>query len=762
MRIPVAWLKTFLPKLPPTQKLVETLMMHGLDVEEVIDLTDRFNQVVVGEILAVRPHPNADKLRLVDVMVQPKTQPLEIVCGAPNIAAGQKVAVALIGAKLPNGLTIAKRAIRGVESNGMVCAADELGLGHNHSGIMVLDPALKVGTAFAQVTGGDEVIIDVAVPANRADLMAMRGLAREIGAMLGLKPKFSKLDASSTQKNESTTGKKSVTLKITDPKLCTLLTARVIREVRLQTTPAWMASRLNAAGMRSINIVADIANYVMLEYGQPLHAYDAAKVHGQSLIARPAKPGEQLKTLDGKMRTLTPEMLVIADTERVLGIAGVMGGEDTEVTDSTKDIILESAIFNPVSIRQTSRSLGLISEASKRFEKGLWPSLPNQASAAAAALITELCGGTEEPGSVEIGTASSQSVTVALSPRYIAERLGTKVSIVKSKTVLIKLGFDVQGTAQAWKVSVPEWRPDVTLPEDIVDEVGRMTGYNTAARPLSRGSSAQPELPKMLRFHEEVKNILVDMGFSEVISHAFYSQKNASLVKGNHFSIANPLDGTQHQLRKSLLPQIETVLQKQADAGQDAMIFEIGRVFNPSLPGEVDHRQPWKLALGITTKGQELLKPATRMLQKKLVTMVEAESVYIVPVLVRGRRIEVCEFDLTTLMSSTTADFGTWDPNRHIVHDVRAREQSKYPAVTRDIAFWWPNSEDTIFSLINDLKLEYLHNASVSDRFEKDGRKSYKVNFVYRSFDRTLTKAEVDKLEQKIKDVLMKAGASIR
>lgn len=732
-------------------------MMHGLEVEEVIT-GQAFDHVVVGEIVGIKPHPNADKLRLADVITAPNGQPQEIVCGAPNIEVGQKVPVALIGAQLPNGLTIAKRAIRGVESNGMLCAADELGLEQDHSGIMVLEPTLKVGTPFAQVISANEDVIDVAVPANRADLMAMRGLAWEIGSMLGQTATLPMVNMA--EGAEPT--KKSVTLEIDDAKLCPLLTARVIRGVTQNPTPAWMINRLRAAGIRSINIVADITNYVMVEFGQPLHAYDAAKVHRQTLIARRAKAGEQLKTLDGKTRTLTADMLVIADAARAIGLAGVMGGEETEVTANTTDIILEAAIFHPVSIRKTSRHFGLMSEASKRFEKGLWPSLPERASAAAAAMMVELCGGTLEQGIVSVGDAKHVPLTVTLRPAYISERLGMKIPATKSKTILTKLGFRVAGTAKVWKVAVPEWRIDVTLPEDIVDEVGRMIGYEQLPAVLPSGGPNNKAMPPLIRFKEEVKNMLVDMGFTEVISHAFYGEDKARFIKGQHFEVANPLDATQHKLRKSLWPQIEDILKRQADAGKDATIFEIGYVFDPEQSGPVERQQSWKLALGVTYKGEGSLKVRATKLQQLLETAAQPQSFIVIKSLVRGRNIEFCEFDLKTLRTNAKVEFGAWNPDRHVAHHVQYQEQSKYPSVIRDIAFWWPNDEQAIRDVVKALNINMLHEFRVKDTYAKDGKTSYALTFIYQAPDRTLTKTEVDKLEQKIKDALTNLGATIR
>lgn len=754
MRLPLTWLKEFVRKIPDTTKLADILTMHGLEVEEIIADGDHFEHVVVGQIVEITAHPDADKLRVAQVLIEPKGVSQTIVCGAPNIEVGQKVAVALVGAKLPNGLTIAKRAIRGVESNGMICAADELGLGEDHSGIMVLDAKLKIGSPLADAVGARQEVIDITTPANRADLMSVRGLAWEIAAILGTRATFAPTKLVEGEEKNGT----NVT--VDDEHDCPFYSVRTLRGLRVAPSPVALQQTIRAIGMRPINTIVDTTNFIMWKYGQPLHAFDAAKVTGPIHVRR-AKANETLVTLDGQTRQLDTGMIVIADATGPIALAGVMGGQATEVTDTTTSILLEAAIFNPVAIRTTSRKLGLVSEASKRFEKGLWPSLAIAANDAAAAMLAEYYGATVDQGIVQVGRSRRAAVTITMDPAYISQRLGQTVSTVKSKTVLTRLGFIVTGAAKQWHIAVPEWRLDVTIPEDIVDEVGRIIGYEHLPKEKLAAAEKKNVAPA-IRFKEEVKNILVEMGLMEVVSHAFYGDKNANIVKGEHFEVANPLDSTQHQLRKSLLPQIEETLHQQADAGNDAKIFEIGLVFNPETKGGVDQQQRWKLALGNTAKGEPMLKSAIAALQEQLKTSVKPRTFTIVEKMVRGRNIEFCEFDLQELRLGSTVDFGPWDPMRHIKKQVHAQELSKFPAITRDISFWWTNSEASISTTIDALKLPLLIGYTIKDKFSKDGKTSYAYSFVYQSSERTLTKNEVDKLEQKVKDALVSNGASIR
>lgn len=768
MLVPLSWLKTFLPKLPAPSALAEKLLMHGLEVENIVDRSTQFENVVVGEIVAIQPHPNADKLRLADVIFAPNGKSQTIVCGAPNIAVGQKVAVALIGATLPNGLTIEARAIRGVTSNGMICAEDELGLGQSQVGVLVLDSAFKVGTPFAVAMGFGDVVFDLAIPANRADLMSIRGLAREIAAITGTTAKFVPVKLS----KEKTLEEASVTLNIADPKVCSILSAQVIRGVTSPLTPKDIVSRLQGAGMRSINIIVDITNYVMLEYGQPLHAYDAAKVTGATLTVRPANAAEELVTLDGRQRKLTPEMLVVSDVKNVIGLAGVMGGKDTEVTVTTTDIILEAAIFDRVLIRRTSRNLGLVSEASKRFERGLWVSLPAQASAAAAALIIKYCGGTLDEGIISIGKTTVKPVIVTINPKYISERLGKKVSAPTSKKILSKLGFVVKGTAARWDVKVPDWRLDVSLPEDIVDEVGRMVGYDELPKKMPTNTSGTKDIPATTRFREEVKNILVDAGLTEVISHAFYSLAGSDMAPGRHYEVANPLDKTQQYLRTSLVPQIMDVLKQEADAGHDAAVFEIGRVFDNSPGKDLVSQQPWKLALGIAQKPSES-NPLEELI-KKISEVLELKPDFHFPIeiapAIRSRKPFKTEVLLSELMAASKKQFGPWDPKRHTTRNVTYREPSKYPPIKRDISAWVPDTtnyaevseiQDQIhseFRKIADPLLESVESTAIQIK----GRTSVTLYLVFRSTERTLTKPEIDATMSRLASALKKLGATIR
>lgn len=752
MKVPLSWLKQFVRMTGSPTALAEKLTMAGIEVEAIIDRAKDFEKVVVGEIVHVRPHPNADKLRLAFVVVENGGSPQEIVCGAPNIAVGQKVAVALLGARLPNGMTIEARNIRGVASHGMICAEDELGLGTRHDGTMELDPALKIGTPFAKAFGLDDIVFDVSVPTNRADLLSVRGIAREVAALLGVPMRAPALKL----KESSVPAARSVSIGVTDKHLCPWYTARVIRGVSVRPSPELIQRRLRLCGIRPINAVVDATNYVMLEYGQPLHAFDASTLQGSRLTVRRADAEDELTTLDSVQRALDPSMLVIADSRGPIALAGVMGGAATEISDRTTDIILESAIFDAASIRRTSMILGLRSEASHRFERGLPMMLPEEASAAAAALIAEWCGGTVERGVVTTGTRVSHARTVHITVSYISELLGMAVAPAEAKRLLTRLGFTVRGTATIWKVTVPPWRLDVAIAEDIVDEISRLIGYRRLPEVLPLMEYVPKPLPQLIQLKDDIRDLLVGFGFIETITHAYYGALGEQSVGGTHYEVANPLDKSQQYLRKSLLPHLREIIHSAVDAGRDANIFQIGRVFVPAAGTPVSSQQPWKLAIAMAFKapsGYCAGRKITGILDE-LFAALGVLGVSVKPQLgtatVKGRTIEWCEVDIATVRNNF-APF-TFTP------------LPKFPAVHRDVSFWVPGSLQfrEIESAVTEAGAPLLEAVELFDVFERSGKRSYALHLTFRSPERTLTDDEILAKMKVITERLQARGAELR
>ncbi|MBI5405068.1 MAG: phenylalanine--tRNA ligase subunit beta [Candidatus Kerfeldbacteria bacterium] len=746
MMIPISWLREYVKTSASPEAIAAALTNAGIEIEAIVDRRRDFDRVVVGEVVEVKSHPNADKLRLAYVRVKPNGSPQEIVCGAPNIAVGQKVPVALLGAKLPNGLTIEARKIRGIASNGMVCALDELGLGSDHAGIMVLDPTLPVGTPFVVAMGFDEIVLDAAVPSNRSDLYSMRGMAREVAAVL----KIAWSDRP-VKRPAGIAPSKRVSVKISEPKLCHYYSARIIRGVAVKPSPAWLQRRLRAAGMRPINAVVDATNYIMLAYGQPLHAFDMNQVSG-AITVRPARPGEMLTTLDGVKRKLETSMLVIADANGPVALAGVMGGANSEISATTTDIVLESAAFDPVSVRRTAWKLGLQSEASRRFEKGLPAGLADQASLAAAALITELCGGQVERTPSSAGRSVAKTISVTIDPLMFGQVIGKPVKPAAAKAVLTRLGFKVAGPAKHWKVAVPSWRLDVKLPEDLVEEVGRMIGYGDLPDELPTMNVVPHPIPELVELKDRLRDLLVGFGFTETLSHPWYGEPWEREVGGEHIQIANPLNAAQHALRRSLIPQLRSIIEHGVDAGNDVRVFQIGRVFNGVK--NVEREQPWKLALGVATKaGSGYVRGRT--IKGVVEALSEALGVPFMPVdvtlrEVKGRTIEICELDVAAL------------------RDKRRRRSFKslpeFPPAVRDVAVWVATGQtyDDLSKAIVQAGGELLESVELFDVFDRGERRSLAFRLTFRAANQTLTEAQISATMTAITEALRRLGAELR
>jgi phenylalanyl-tRNA synthetase beta chain len=482
VRVSLKWLADYVDVTLPPKELGHRLTMAGLEVETIERVggppqAEDEQLVTVGQVLAVDPHPKADRLRLATVDYG-GGEPLTVVCGAPNVAAGQKIAFARTGATLIDGRTgkpavLKPATIRGVESAGMVCSEKELGLSDEHQGILVLPDDAPVGTPLARYLG--DAILNIDLKPNRPDCLAMVGVAREVAALTGGDVR----EPEHTYHEVDELASAKVSVEIADPDLCLRYVAGVVEGVRIGPSPQWMQERLIAGGMRPINNVVDITNYVMLEYGQPLHAFDFAKLRSGKIIIRRARKGEKLVTLDGVERPLATDMLVIADAEAPVALAGVMGGFDSEVTEQTTTILLESANFHPANIRRTATRLKSRTEASTRFEKGLSPELAMLAARRATKLLVELAGGRALHGLIDVYPQPAQEVRNDLSLRRLEQVRGNDHPTSQVRTALSSLGFGCRWQPpDLYQVRVPYWRTDVRIPDDLAEEVARIVGYD--------------------------------------------------------------------------------------------------------------------------------------------------------------------------------------------------------------------------------------------------------------------------------------------
>jgi phenylalanyl-tRNA synthetase beta chain len=581
MRVPLSWLRDYVAFDLSPQALADELTMRGLEVQAIEVSGADWSDVVVGRLLSVERHPNADKLWLTSVDVG-SGEPLQVVCGADNIAVGQLVPVAMVGSVLPGGRRIERTKIRGVESQGMLCSAIELGLGDDAEGIHILGSGdeLPLGADLRPLLG--EVVLDVDVKPNRGDALSMVGLAREVAAFTGSTVALP--DATVAEQARMLTAEQ-VSVTIEDPEGCPRFVARWFEGVGNGASPGWMQRRLLAAGMRPISAVVDVTNYVMHELGQPMHAYDADAVPNGHVVVRWARDGERLETLNHETRTLDARMLVIADEKGAIGLAGIMGGASTEVSELTTRVILESAIFSGPTIRNTARRLGLRSEASLRHEKGIGHHLPRLAVDRAARLIAEITGAQVATGVVDNDPQPHPRQVVTVEIARTERLLGLSLDAQRILELLTPLGFEVAPAADgSMAVTVPEHRLDVVAPEDVAEEIARSHGYERIP-----GRQPQPALPPFRPDpsgpRHRVRRIAAGLGLDEVLTHALvgpddlvragYDPADSGLIR-----VANPLADAHSILRPSLAVSLlaslaENVRQRRTDA----WIFEVGKTY---------------------------------------------------------------------------------------------------------------------------------------------------------------------------------------
>ncbi len=568
-----------------SEALAHQLTMAGLEVDSLEPVAPAFSGVIVGEVVELTAHPDAERLKIAQVNVSDSASPLQIVCGAPNVAVGKKVAVAMIGAELPHHLNIKKGKLRGVESFGMLCGASELGLDDGVDGLLLLPDDAPLGQDLRTYLQLDDRIIELSITPNRGDCLSLLGLSRELAALNILKIQSIVNESFDSQTISSS---QPVKIEIQDSKSCPRYCAQVIRGVNTQqTTPLWIQQVLSRSGIRSHSILVDITNYVMLELGQPLHAFDYAKMNGP-ITVRQAKVSETLELLNGQTVTLTDDTLVIADAVQVLALAGVMGGQTSSVQADTQDILLESAFFNPLAIAGRARRYGLHTDASQRFERGVDFNLPQVALNRATSLIVELAGGQAEPAIIaEQLDQLPKRLPIALTLNQVQHLLGFAVEGVQVDAILRRLGMHVtaldnQASPEGWHVIAPSWRFDITIAEDLIEEVARIYGYDNIPFTL-------PHLPFELSPYAErlslpvLRQNLVTLGYQEAISFSFSDAKLERLLNaaGQPLALVNPISSDLAVMRTTLLSSLLPVLQYNVNRQQERVrLFEMGLRFN--------------------------------------------------------------------------------------------------------------------------------------------------------------------------------------
>jgi len=574
MKISINWINEFVDTTGiDMQELAAKLTMAGLEVESV-ETKSRLENVVIGKVLKCEKHPDADKLSL--CVVSTGSEEHQVVCGAPNVRAGQTVVFAMVGAELPNGIKIKKAKIRGTESCGMICAEDEIGISDNHDGIMILPDSLEAGSDVNEYLGLPDTVMEIGITPNRADCLSMVGYAREIAAIYGLKLKERTFELKESDDAAENYG--GVVLE--NKEACPTYMARVIRDVTIAPSPVWMQNRLRAVGIRPINNVVDVTNYVMFEYGQPQHTFDLREIDGK-IIVRNAKAGEKLLMLDEKERTFTDEMLLITDEKKILALGGVMGGEHSGIHDDTKDVFLECAYFEPKQTRKTARKLGMNSDAAYRYERGADPANPVKMVDYGAYLLQEVAGGKVCKGKLGEYTEPVPA-KVTVTTEWINSYLGTSVSHEQIVKILSDLHLNPEVNGTAITVTAPSYRVDISTNQDIAEEVARMYGYDNIPTTLPRIDADSKPMSRLLTARRDIANQMKTLGFNEAVNYSFMKDDFLKLFddEAKFVRLLNPISEDMNTMRTQVFPGLLATIKYNLNNGfKQAKFFEFASSF---------------------------------------------------------------------------------------------------------------------------------------------------------------------------------------
>jgi phenylalanyl-tRNA synthetase beta chain len=798
MKVSFRWLREIAPGLQGSpDELAKRLAALGAPVESIERLAEGLEDIVVARVREVRAHPNADRLRVCEV--DDGSGVRSVVCGAPNVVAGGVYPFAPVGATLPGGTTIGRAKLRGEVSEGMLCSERELGLGHGAQGLMTLSEGLAPGIRLVEALALDDSRLDVEVTSNRPDLLSHEGIARELApgghASLVL-PGFPGEESAAVaaveslelrrDSREASSGRTSV--RIEAPELCARYLGLVVRGVRVGPSPPWLQNRLRAAGARPINNVVDATNFVLLELGQPLHAFDLDRLEGHSVVVREARAGETLRTLDGVSRVLVPGMLAICDSARPAAVAGVMGGADSEVTDATRDLLLECAHFTPGPIRATRKALGMTTDASYRFERGVDPEGMARAMHRVARLIVATAGGTLEGPILDCAPRPFSRATVSLRPARVERLLGVPVRSAEIRSLLEPLGFDIEERSGALAVQVPGFRSfDVKREVDLVEEIARRKGFDAfpeALRPFR--PSAVPDHP-LFALEDRLRDRLVGLGLREAQTPAFAPASEGEV------ELVNPISAEEGFLRTSLVPGLVRRLEHNLARGvRDVRLFEIGTVFRRGGRGELpveetrvaavlhgDRRPPhWSDAGGSPLDLWDLKGVLARVAETAhgsdvevgpVASAPEVDSIrYVAPEAAlaardRGGRA----LGVGGRLVAGGADLPPWASEVWIVEVALPAAPApesppsylplpSHPGVERDLALLVPAgvSVGALLGFVRGRGGEWLRDIGVFDVYRDDkmgaGERSVAIRLQFRAHDRTLTDAEVEEAVRRI------------
>jgi phenylalanyl-tRNA synthetase beta chain len=798
MLISVRWLADYV-EVPAVEELAERLTLAGFEVERTERPGEALAGVVVAEIKESAPHPNAEKLSVTRVDTGGRSL-LQIVCGAKNYKIGDKVPLATVGARLPNGTEIRQASLRGVESFGMLCSAKELAISEDASGLMILDASTRLGEPLAQALGLDDAVLEIEVTPNRPDALSHLGIAREVSVLTGKalrRPELKLTEGSGAASDR-------IKIRIEDPVRCPRYAGRIVEGVSIGPSPAWMASRLKVCGVRPINNVVDVTNYVLLEYGEPLHAFDLDRLAGPEIIVRTARPGERMTTLDGKERVLDPEDLLICDRDAPQALAGVMGGGDSEVSSNTKRILIEAANFQPSSVRRTAKRHGLHTEASHRFERGMDVNAIPDAVDRAAALIAQLSRGTVLRGRVDVYPRPIQPAKVVLRYGRVSELLGTKVSADETDGILRALGFVGEQEDGRAIYSVPTFRVDVQLEEDLIEEVARIRGYDSVPNALPRGVAELAPEPREAEAERRIRSALAGAGFNEVVNYSFVSPRElAALEAPAGIPLRNPLSVEQSVMRTTLFAGLlQNLSHSLRYPVETVRLYELARIY---LEGQADDtRQPIAcepLRLSGTFWGRRDRRTWTSAdATMDFFDGKGAVECVLSALGIQGARFESTEHASLHPRASAAVRSAKGDllgivgelhprlskrldvPTSVFAFELDAdklysiaelvpsyRPMWRYPPVLRDLAVVVPVElrNDDVRAVILEIGQPLVDEALIFDVYTgkplPDGKKNLAYAIRYRAADRTLTDAEVNEAHQRIiEEVNRRLGGSLR
>ncbi len=803
MKVSLKWLADYVAIGLPPKELAHLLTMSGTEVGGIEQRGNGWPGIIVARVTSLDPHPTTESLALATIELPSGS--ITVVTGARNLRVGDRVSYAPVGARLMDAQTgremvVEAARIRGVESRGVLCSEKELGLSDAHEGVLILPDEAEVGQPLAAVLG--DTILDLEITPNRPDCLGMLGIAREVAALIEQPLRLP--DLAYREEGPDVTGQAQV--EILAPDLCPRYSASVIHGVTVGPSPSWLQARLMAGGVRPINNIVDITNYVMLEYGQPLHAFDFDTLLGQRIVVRQSRPRESLRTLDGVSRPLAPGMLVIADAERPVALAGIMGGSETEVTGGTRNVLLESANFNPISIRRSSRALRLRTEASVRFDKGLAPAMAILALRRATKLILEVCGGRASRGVLDVYPTPREANELRLTSSEVRRVLGVELTLVQMRSVLGRLGFECREDGQALLVRSPEHRSDIRIPADLAEEVARLIGYDTIPTTTMAGHLPEHPPQPMRGLIERLKDLLVACGLQEVITYSLVGRGLlGKMAAGSEpgpldaLRLANPMTPEQEMLRTSLLPSLlECVVSNLRPDEPGLRLFEIGRIYLPRQADLPHEREMLVIAMAGPKWQRQWNEPTAELdfydlkgvaeemldrlnLRGTRFNRVTDQNAFhpgrtasiewkdqrlgvmgeLHPSVARNFEVRVpvflAEFDLERLLSVVGEDL------------LRIEPPPRFPSVRRDLALvveeGVPVSE--LLDVIRRAGGSLLAEVELFDLFRgrglPPGHKSCGVALIFRSPERTLTDAEVADAEVHILEQLAAIiGAGLR